>query len=98
MKNPRASPKTCGSMTVRPAIGVAMNFMAHSAPLSRIGPSRLAALVHDSHEIFAVSALGQRLGELEQFSRVDETVAPRDFLHTGDFEPLPLLDDAHEHP
>src|SRR6202044_2587973 len=98
MKNPRASPNPCGSMTVTPAIGAATNFIARTAALSRTGPSRLAALAHDPHEIFAVSALGERLGELEQFIRVDETVAPCDLLHTGDFEPLPLLDDAHEDP
>ena len=53
--------------------------------------------LHDAHQIFAVAALLQRLGELEQLLGVDEALAPGDLLDARDFQALPLLDDAHEH-
>ena len=61
-------------------------------------PVTAAALAHDPHEIFAVSALGQRLGKLEQLLGIDEPETPGDLLHAGHLQSLPLLDDAHEYP
>src|SRR5271163_1809347 len=94
VKKPRASPNTCGSMRITPLIGVAMNFIAATAVLSRMSP--LTALAHDADEIFAVTALRERLGELKQLIRADETLSPSNLLHARDLETLPLLDDAHE--
>src|SRR6185437_6621365 len=90
MKNPRASPNTSGCISTTPSIGLFVNFMPRAA-------SRLRLLVDDAQQIFAVAALLQRLGQLHQLIRGDEPRAPRDLFHASDLQPLPLLDDAHEH-
>src|SRR5208283_2606974 len=86
MKKPRASPKTLGSMSTAPWIGVLMNFIASAA-------SMLCRLPHDAHQVLAVAAFRERLGELEQLIGVDEAVAPGDLLHARHLQSLPFLDD-----
>ena len=53
--------------------------------------------VDDPHQVLAIAALLERLGELQQLLGVDEALAPGDLLDARHFQPLPLLDDAHEH-
>ena len=66
-EKPAESPNTCGSMTNTPSIGVSTNF------ISTASASWLSALFHDAHEIFAVSALRERLRKLEQLFGIDES-------------------------
>src|ERR1700685_1826280 len=89
-KNPRASPNTWGSISTTPAIGVVVNFMLSNT-------SKLRMLVDDAQQILAVTAFLQRLRQFHQLIGRDESGAPGDLFDAGHFQPLPLLDDAHEH-
>src|ERR1700722_313600 len=90
MKNPRASPNTCGSIRTTPAIGVWVNFMLPAASILRI-------FVDYALQVLTVTALLQRLGQCHQLVGADEARAPGNLLDAGHFQSLPLLDDAHEH-
>src|SRR5260370_17174773 len=89
MKNPRGSPNTCGSISTAPAIGVFVNFMLSN-------PSKLRVLADDAQQVFAVTALLQRFGQLHQLVGIDEPRAPGDFFYARNLQSLPFLDDSHE--
>ncbi len=97
MKNPRASPNTCGSTMVTPVDRRRDELHRADRGASRMARHGCPRSCTIRIEIFAVSALRQRLGELEQLFGIDEAEAPGDLLHAGHLQSLPLFDNAHEH-
>src|SRR5580658_6714829 len=86
MKNPRASPNTRGSISSTPLIGVSRNLIAPAA-------SWLRVLLHDPHQVLAITALLEGFRELLQLLGIDEAATPSNFLHARHLQPLALLHD-----